>query len=63
MPKPKLTPEDESWLAEYLATLPKDAFNFNFEEATWEFIEDRGIEWVKANAGYLRTSAEEVANL
>lgn len=62
MPGRELTPEDERWLEDYLASLPT-AFGFDFEKATVSLIEDQGIEWVRRNAEMLQSQAEYIATL
>jgi hypothetical protein len=62
MTPPKLSPEDERWLQEYLASLP-EAFNFDFEKSTRNLIADQGIEWVKSRAELLKSQAEYIATL
>jgi hypothetical protein len=62
MPLQELSPEDEQWLQEHLASLP-EAFGFDFEKSTRDLIRDQGIEWVKSHAELLRAQAEYIATL
>jgi hypothetical protein len=62
MAKQELSPEDEEWLQDHLASLPQ-AFGFDFEKSTRDLIHDQGIEWVKSHAGLLKLQAEYIATL
>lgn len=62
MTQQSLSPEDESWLRDYLKTLP-DAFNFDFEQSTRNLIRDQGIGWVRDHEDLLRSEAEYLASL